>query len=79
MCPLTIKKKTKEKEREVRLLLLGLDNAGKKAILKKYLGEDITHITPTQYFKIKTIKCQGCKLNIQDVGGQTTILSYWRN
>ncbi|RWS30511.1 ADP-ribosylation factor-like protein 3 [Leptotrombidium deliense] len=35
-------------DREVRILLLGLDNAGKTTILKKMASEDISHITPTQ-------------------------------
>ena len=33
---------------QARLLLLGLDNAGKTTILKKMSEEDITTITPTQ-------------------------------
>ena len=39
-------KKTKNKE--MRILLLGLDNAGKTTILKSLASEDISHITPTQ-------------------------------
>lgn len=35
-------------DRELRILLLGLDNAGKTTILKKMASEDVTHITPTQ-------------------------------
>ncbi|OQR75600.1 ADP-ribosylation factor protein 3-like, partial [Tropilaelaps mercedesae] len=35
-------------DKELRILLLGLDNAGKTTILKKIASEDITHITPTQ-------------------------------
>ena len=61
---LTILKKTKEKEREVRLLMLGMDNAGKTTILKKYNGEDITSISPTLGFNIKTLEYQGYKLNV---------------
>jgi GTPase SAR1 family protein len=38
----------KETDREVRILLLGLDNAGKTTILKALADEDITHIMPTQ-------------------------------
>lgn len=34
--------------KEVRILLLGLDNAGKTTILKSLADEDITTITPTQ-------------------------------
>ena len=32
----------------------GLDNAGKTTILKKLNGEDISHISPTLGFNIKT-------------------------
>lgn len=68
---LTIIKKNKQKEREMRVLFLwdhlnlndchespyyasGLDNAGKTTILKKLNGEDITTISPTLGFEIKT-------------------------
>nr|KAF6436921.1 ADP ribosylation factor like GTPase 2 [Molossus molossus] len=52
---LTILKKMKQKERELRLLMLGLDNAGKTTILKKFNGEDIDTISPTLGFNIKTL------------------------
>ena len=35
-------------DRELRILLLGLDNAGKTTLLKQLAEEDINHITPTQ-------------------------------
>ena len=76
---LTILKKLKEKEKEVRLLVLGLDNAGKTTILKKFKGEDIETISPTLGFDIQTFDFRGYKLNVWDVGGQKTIRSYWRN
>ena len=44
---LTILKKVKSKEKEVRLLILGLDNAGKTTILRKFCGEPIDKIEPT--------------------------------
>jgi ADP-ribosylation factor-like protein 2 len=68
---LKILKKTKEREREVRLLMLGLDNAGKTTILKKYNGEDVSTISPTLGFNIKTLEYQGYQLNVWDVGGQS--------
>ena len=76
---LTILKKMKQKEKEVRLLMLGLDNAGKTTILKKFNGEDIDTISPTLGFNIKTLDHRGLKLNIWDVGGQKSLRSYWRN
>uniref|UniRef100_A0A8C1RZ03 ADP-ribosylation factor-like protein 3 n=1 Tax=Cyprinus carpio TaxID=7962 RepID=A0A8C1RZ03_CYPCA len=66
-------------EQEVRILLLGLDNAGKTTILKQLASEDISHITPTQGFNIKSVQSQGFKLNVWDIGGQRKIRPYWRN
>eukprot|EP00794_Sanderia_malayensis_P020262 gene20263-22247_t len=76
---LTILKKMKQKEKEIRLLILGLDNAGKTTILKKFNGEDIDTISPTLGFNIKTLEHRGFKLNMWDVGGQKSLRSYWRN
>lgn len=52
---------------------LGLDNAGKTTILKKFNGEDITEIAPTLGFNIKTLEHRGFQLNIWDVGGQKSL------
>ncbi|XP_065184350.1 ADP-ribosylation factor-like protein 2 [Sycon ciliatum] len=76
---LTILKKMRQKEKEVRILMLGLDNAGKTTIVKKFNGEDIDKISPTLGFNIKTLEHRGFKLNVWDVGGQKSLRSYWRN
>ncbi|ORY94730.1 putative ADP-ribosylation factor-like 2-like protein [Syncephalastrum racemosum] len=76
---LTILKKIRTKEKEMRLLMLGLDNAGKTTILKRINGEPIDTISPTLGFNIKTLEHDEYKLNIWDVGGQKSIRSYWRN
>ena len=52
---LTILKKVKEEEREIRLLVLGLDNAGKTSIVKQFLGEPLDKIEPTLGFSIHTL------------------------
>ncbi|XP_061887804.1 ADP-ribosylation factor-like protein 3 isoform X1 [Entelurus aequoreus] len=66
-------------DQEVRLLLLGLDNAGKTTLLKQLAAEDISHITPTQGFNIKSVQSSGFKLNVWDIGGQRKIRPYWKN
>uniref|UniRef100_A0A8C6SNG2 ADP-ribosylation factor-like protein 3 n=1 Tax=Neogobius melanostomus TaxID=47308 RepID=A0A8C6SNG2_9GOBI len=66
-------------EQEVRLLLLGLDNAGKTTLLKQLAAEDISHITPTHGFNIQCVQSSGFKLNVWDIGGQRKIRPYWRN
>ena len=45
----------KKNEKEARILVLGLDNAGKTTILKALSDEDITTIMPTQGFNIKAL------------------------
>lgn len=45
----------KKNEKEARILVLGLDNAGKTTILKALSDEDISTIMPTQGFNIKAL------------------------
>ena len=45
----------KKKTGEARILVLGLDNAGKTTILRALSQEDITRIMPTQGFNIKSL------------------------
>lgn len=66
-------------EKEVRILLLGLDNAGKTTLLKQLASEDVTHVTPTTGFNIKSVSAEGLKLNVWDIGGQLKIRPYWHN
>jgi ADP-ribosylation factor-like protein 3 len=66
-------------ELEARLIVLGLDNAGKTTILKKLSDEDITQIMPTQGFNVKSLNHGKFKLNVWDIGGQKSIRPYWRN
>lgn len=63
----------------MRILFLGLDNAGKSSVIKAFLGESIEDLSPTLGFEIKTVDCKGYRLSCWDVGGQTTIRAYWRN
>ena len=59
--------------------LPGLDNAGKTTLLKTLASEDVSQITPTQGFNIKSVQSDGFKLNVWDIGGQRKIRPYWRN
>lgn len=66
--------------REIRILLLGLDNAGKTTILKQLSSEDVQHVTPTKGFNVKTVAAMGdIRLNVWDIGGQRSIRPYWSN
>lgn len=76
---LSIIKKTKRKEREMRILMLGLDNAGKTTCVKKFCGKNTDSISPTLGFQITAFTFRNCTLNVWDVGGQQSLRSYWRN
>lgn len=72
-------RKLKLKEKEMRILFLGLDNAGKSSVIKAFMGQSIDDLSPTLGFEIKAVECLGYRLNCWDVGGQSTIRAYWRN
>lgn len=76
---LSLLRKLKKSDKEMRILLLGLDNAGKTSCLKKLSDEEISHIMPTQGFNIKSLSQEGFKLNVWDIGGQKAIRPYWAN
>ena len=52
---LNLLRSLKRADKEARILVLGLDNAGKTTILKSLSEEDISTIMPTQGFNIKSI------------------------
>lgn len=49
----------KDKDREIRVLFLGLDNAGKTTTLKHLMNERVDTVSPTFGFAIKTFTRQG--------------------
>ncbi|KAK3672398.1 ADP-ribosylation factor, Arf Arf6 [Recurvomyces mirabilis] len=65
--------------KEMRLLMLGLDAAGKTTILYKLkLDTDVTTI-PTVGFNVETVTYKNTKFNVWDVGGQDKIRPLWRH
>ncbi|KAL7057246.1 hypothetical protein AAHC03_019196 [Spirometra sp. Aus1] len=65
-------------KKEVRILMVGLDAAGKTTILYKLkLGEIVTTI-PTIGFNVETVEYKNVKFTVWDIGGQTTIRPLWR-
>ncbi|OZJ04673.1 ADP-ribosylation factor-like protein 1 [Bifiguratus adelaidae] len=65
-------------EKELRILILGLDGAGKTTILYRLqIGEVVTTI-PTIGFNVETVTYKNIKFQVWDLGGQTSIRPYWR-
>ncbi|CAB4436522.1 unnamed protein product [Rhizophagus irregularis] len=63
----------------MRILMLGLDAAGKTTILYKLkLNQSVTTI-PTVGFNVETVTYKNVKFNVWDVGGQDKIRPLWRH
>ncbi|EPY28951.1 Arf/Sar family, other [Angomonas deanei] len=66
-------------KKEVRILMVGLDAAGKTTILYKLkLGEVVTTI-PTIGFNVETVEYKNLKFTMWDVGGQDKLRTLWRH
>jgi ADP-ribosylation factor protein 1 len=65
--------------KEARILMVGLDAAGKTTILYKLkLGEIVTTI-PTIGFNVETVEYKKISFTVWDVGGQDKIRPLWRH
>ncbi|CAN3372940.1 hypothetical protein DIURU_002831 [Diutina rugosa] len=64
--------------KEIRILILGLDGAGKTTILYRLQMGEVVTTKPTIGFNVETLKYKNLTLNIWDLGGQTSIRPYWR-
>lgn len=66
-------------KKEYRLLMLGLDAAGKTTLLYKLkLGEVLTTI-PTIGFNVESVQYKNLMFTVWDVGGQSKIRTLWRH
>jgi len=66
-------------KKESRILMVGLDAAGKTTILYKLkLGEIVTTI-PTIGFNVETVEYKNISFTVWDVGGQDKIRPLWRH
>lgn len=64
--------------KELRILILGLDGAGKTTILYRLQIGEVVTTKPTIGFNVETLTYKNLKLNVWDLGGQTSIRPYWR-
>ena len=63
---------------EARILVLGLDNAGKTTILYRMQVGEVVSTIPTIGFNVETVTYKNIKFQVWDLGGQTSIRPYWR-
>ncbi|KAJ1643446.1 Arf GTPase arl1 [Coemansia erecta] len=65
-------------DKEVRILILGLDGAGKTTILYRMQIGEVVSTIPTIGFNVETVSYKNIKFQVWDLGGQTSIRPYWR-
>merc|ERR1712032_1768898 len=64
---------------DMRILMVGLDAAGKTTILYRFkLGEVVTTI-PTIGFNVETLEYKNLRFTVWDIGGQDKIRKLWRH
>lgn len=64
--------------KEMRILMVGLDAAGKTTILYKLKLGEIVHTIPTIGFNVETVEYKNISFTVWDVGGQDRIRPLWR-
>lgn len=65
--------------REMRVLMVGLDAAGKTTVLYKLKLDQPVNAIPTVGFNVETVTYKNVKFSIWDVGGQDKIRPLWRH
>uniref|UniRef100_A0A0N5AUM5 ADP-ribosylation factor n=1 Tax=Syphacia muris TaxID=451379 RepID=A0A0N5AUM5_9BILA len=66
-------------KKQVRILMVGLDAAGKTTILYKLKLGDIVTTIPTIGFNVETVEYKNISFTVWDVGGQNKIRALWRH
>jgi len=60
-------------ERDWRILMAGLDNAGKTTLLYKMKLNEVVTTIPTIGFNVETVQYKNIKFTVWDVGGQDKV------
>ncbi|PIK55255.1 hypothetical protein BSL78_07851 [Apostichopus japonicus] len=66
-------------KKSVRILMVGLDAAGKTTILYKLKLGDVVTTIPTIGFNVETVEYENISFTVWDVGGQDKIRPLWRH
>ena len=63
---------------QMRIIIIGLDNAGKTTILYRLHLDEIVPTVPTVGFNVETVTYKNLKFQVWDLGGQSGLRPYWR-
>ena len=64
---------------QARILMLGLDGAGKTTLTQKLRFGEVVATTPTIGFSVDTVEFKNIKFNIWDIGGQDKLRALWKH
>ncbi|RKP37100.1 ADP-ribosylation factor-like protein 5B-like protein [Dimargaris cristalligena] len=60
-----------------KLVIIGLDNAGKTTILYKLMMDEVVETTPTIGSNVEEVRFRNLKFLVWDVGGQDALRTTW--
>jgi len=66
-------------KKDVRMLMVGLDAAGKTTILYRLKMDETVKTIPTIGFNVETLDYKGLNFTVWDVGGQDKIRVLWKH
>lgn len=67
------------RKKECRILMVGLDSAGKTTILYSLKLGEVTSTVPTIGFNVQNLEYKSLNMNVWDVGGQDLIRPLWKH
>ncbi|CAK87419.1 unnamed protein product (macronuclear) [Paramecium tetraurelia] len=66
-------------KKEMRILMVGLDAAGKTTILYRLKLGEIVHSVPTIGFNVEKVEYKNISFTVWDIGGQDKLRLLWRH
>jgi len=67
------------KKKDARIVMVGLDAAGKTTVLYKLKLNDVVTTIPTIGFNVERVEYKSLKMTIWDIGGQDRLRPLWRH
>ncbi|KAG7504429.1 ADP-ribosylation factor 5B [Solea senegalensis] len=64
-------------DKEHKVILVGLDNAGKTTVLYQFLTKEAVHTTPTIGSNVEEITVRNTHFLVWDIGGQESLRASW--
>jgi len=63
---------------EHKIIIVGLDNAGKTTILYQFLMNEVVHTSPTIGSNVEEVVFKNIRFLMMDIGGQDSLRSSWQ-